>query len=270
MSTTDTPTPSGRKDLSVSSGRRVHLTMVDRLAPWLRWCAVAIVLLPGACHRSPLGFVGHLGDAGASVFGPDAQPPGHDVAPDRAAIVVADAPPDVTLAPDAALVADAAPPVPAPPDAVPPPVPEPVTPGCQPRAEVCNGADDDCDGKVDEDLAPIPCPNGGSRYCVAGRTSECPRVCDVCRPGSRRICFISYCTYWGHQTCASDGRSFGLCREAPVPPECDSIASAKKKSPELERCCIDNGYCCLDEFDLDGDGDRTEMLGRCGAVTCPP
>ena len=40
------------------------------------------------------------------------------------------------------------------------------------------------------------------------------------------------------------------------------------RSPELEECCIDNGYCCVDEFDLDNDGDRTEMLGRCEAVMC--
>jgi DNA replicative helicase MCM subunit Mcm2 (Cdc46/Mcm family) len=42
------------------------------------------------------------------------------------------------------------------------------------------------------------------------------------------------------------------------------------RSQELEDCCIKNGYCCVDEFDVDGDNDRTEMLGRCEAVTCAP
>jgi hypothetical protein len=254
MRTTDTAAGPREKGLCLSSAGGVDLPMGHRPL------AAALLLL--ACHRTPLGFIGYLGDAGAAVSHdasepPDLSPPA-DAAPDLAP------PPDLSLAPDVA-AADAEP-------ASPPPQPpsEPVVPGCQPQPEVCNGRDDDCDGKIDEDLAPIPCPNGGFRYCVAGRTSECPRVCEVCRPGSRRVCTISYCTYWGAQTCAADGRSFGLCRESPVPAECQAIAKSKKKSPELERCCIDNGYCCLDEYDLDGDGDRTEMLGRCGAVTCPP
>jgi hypothetical protein len=229
---------------------------------------LAAALLLAACHRTPLGFISQLGDAGGATLGRDAAPPIPDAAlpiaaPDLAAAV------DLTTAPDLGGPPDVTPP----PDLaidLAPPIAEPTVPGCQPQPEVCNGRDDDCDGKVDEDLAPVPCPNGGNRYCVAGRLSECPRVCEVCRPGSQRVCTISYCTYWGAQTCASDGRSFGLCRERPVPPECEAISKSKRKSAELERCCIDNGYCCLDEYDLDGDGDRTEMLGRCGGVTCPP
>lgn len=171
-----------------------------------------------------------------------------DTAPDQAPDLPDDLAPD--LAPDAA--------------------PElPATPGCEPREEICNGADDDCDGQVDEHLAAIPCPNGGSRLCVAGRLSACPRRCEVCVPGTFRVCQLPYCTFWGVQECVADGRSFGQCREErKVPAACEAIAREKKKSAELERCCIDSGNCCLDEFDLDGDGDRTEMLGRCDHVRC--
>jgi len=142
-------------------------------------------------------------------------------------------------------------------------------PSCEPSEEICNGKDDDCDKQIDE-VPAIPCPGGGSRYCVTGRLSDCPRRCEVCMPGSERICFISYCTYWAIQTCTADGRSFGPCREQRAPSECYDLAMKKKDSRELEQCCIDNGYCCLDEFDLDHDGNTGEMLGHCSNVQCGP
>ena len=156
------------------------------------------------------------------------------------------------------------------PDAEPPPVDVVLPPPektCEPSEEVCNGRDDDCNGQVDE-VAPIPCPGGGFRSCVAGRLSECPRRCERCIPGSERVCYISYCKYWASQTCAADGRSFGICREDDPPSECKKIADTKHDSPELEQCCIDAGFCCADEFDLDDDGDRGEMLGNCEEVAC--
>ncbi len=141
---------------------------------------------------------------------------------------------------------------------------------CQPRAEICNGMDDDCNGTIDDSLAPTPCPGGGFRYCVAGRWSACPSRCEVCLPGSQRVCFHSYCLYWGVQTCASDGKGFGPCREQAPPPECAATAHQYRYSAELEQCCIEKGYCCVDEHDLDKDGNHTELLGRCGEVTCAP
>ncbi|MBE7480503.1 MAG: hypothetical protein HS104_11040 [Polyangiaceae bacterium] len=140
---------------------------------------------------------------------------------------------------------------------------------CVPSEEVCNGTDDDCDGQTDE-LSPVPCPGGGEQYCVSGAWSACPEKCEACMPGSERVCFNSYCKYWGVQTCTADGKSFGKCKEHDPPPECKSIAKDKKYSPELEQCCLDNGYCCRDTFDLDDDGDSGEMLGDCEDVLCKP
>jgi hypothetical protein len=138
---------------------------------------------------------------------------------------------------------------------------------CVPAPEECNGKDDDCNGHVDDGIASIPCPGGGARYCVAGRMSACPERCEVCVPGSERVCFLSYCQYWAIQTCTADGRSFGVCREHAVPSECEASISTTS-TVKLEQCCLDHGYCCLDVNDLDHDGDRKEMIGNCAAVTC--
>jgi hypothetical protein len=140
-------------------------------------------------------------------------------------------------------------------------------PPCEPSIEVCNGRDDDCNGAVD-DLPAQACPGGGSRFCVSGRLSECPKRCEVCVPGSTRICQNPYCTFWGEQECAADGQGFGNCREANPPPECAGIARKHRDSSQLEQCCLDSGYCCLDEHDLDGDGNRREMLGACRDIAC--
>lgn len=141
------------------------------------------------------------------------------------------------------------------------------TPTCVPSEEVCNGRDDDCNGEIDE-VSPIPCPGGGFRYCVAGSYSSCPVRCETCMPGSERICFMSYCNFWGVQVCASDGASFGPCHEDPVPSECRAVARDDQYSRTLEQCCLDNGFCCVDAFDLDGDGNKSEMLGDCQNVVC--
>jgi hypothetical protein len=190
---------------------------------------------------------------GGADAGLDAEPPDAEV-------------PDAEL-PDAE-VPDAEPPDAEIPDAT--VAPEPIEPGprpCIPHVEICNGVDDDCDDIVDE-VPPEACSGGGMSYCIAGTMSACPRRCEVCAPGGVRICQHSYCTFWGEQECASDGQGFGPCRERQPPPECAGIARTFKSSPELEQCCLDNGYCCIDLFDLDGDENKSELLGNCDDVRC--
>jgi hypothetical protein len=224
---------------------------------------------PGDVEQHEVGTGGTAGNPMLPVAGtggrtgdvPDAEPPpdaGTDAEPP---------PPDGEPPPDAE--PDAEPPV----DAEPPldagtgPGPDTGPEPCMPITEACNGTDDDCDGVVDE-IAPEPCPDGGFSYCIAGTMSACPRRCEVCVPGGVRICQNSFCTFWGEQECTGDGQGFGSCREREVPPECASVAKKHKNSPELERCCLANGYCCLDMWDLDGDGSRSDLLGNCEQVRC--
>lgn len=141
---------------------------------------------------------------------------------------------------------------------------------CVPTAETCNGKDDDCNGVVDDGIAAVPCEGGGQSYCVAGHMSQCPKRCEACIPGSERVCFLSYCRYWGTQTCAADGRGFGYCKEGSPPAACKSVASSDQDSPALEQCCLDAGACCVDTYDLDHDGNTSEMLGQCDDVKCVP
>jgi hypothetical protein len=226
---------------------------VQRGVPKLVVFVIASALTLAACGRSQLDLLpapraSVVIDAAAVV---DRVP---DLAPDLSVEVPPDAPPD--------LPHEKTPP--------PPPPPSDAGPVCHPRPETCNGIDDDCNGVVDDGLPSIPCPNGGARYCVSGAYSECPRRCEVCVPGSERECFTTFCSFWGTQACASDGRSFGPCKESIPPGDCQAVTDQSKYTSDLEKCCIAQGLCCLDEFDLNGNGDKTEMLGRCDSVMCGP
>jgi hypothetical protein len=254
----------------ISARAACRVREVVARAHWTRTAgalaALGVALALASCGRSSL-----------NLAAPAAAPVLDAAAPmDRPADLVAEAPPEsppdlpvetpLDAPPDAPLDAPREVAVEAPAEHA----PAEVGPTCTPQPETCNGLDDDCNGLIDDGLPPIPCPDGGERYCVSGRYSECPQRCEVCVPGSERECFTTFCTYWGSQQCASDGRSFGPCQEVKVPFECAAIASQSKKSAALEQCCIDHGFCCLDDFDLDKDGDTTDMVGRCDAVTCGP
>ena len=253
MYSTDTATPGDPQLFSAEGADCVHLGVRGLLR--VRLVAfVALGLAATGCGRTGLEPMDPPGDAGAD-RAPDLRPdlPAErmDAPADLAPELPAEHPPD--LAPDRA------------PDREPPPD----APVCVPSTETCNGVDDDCNGLVDDGLAPIPCPNGnGYRQCVGGAWSNCPRRCQVCVPGSKRTCITSFCTFWGDEECAADGMSFGACKEAQPPAACATVASRMQRSPDLEQCCLDNGYCCVDEFDLNHNGNRTEMLGRCESIVC--
>src|SRR6185436_20044544 len=125
MRTTDTAPRPKEKGLCVFSGGGVDRSMGHR-------SLAAALLLVAGCHRTPLGFVGYLGDAGASLGRDTAEP----VIPDAAADLATpapDLPPDLPppppdAAPDLQTLAPDSPPV------MPPPDP-PVVPGCQPQPE---------------------------------------------------------------------------------------------------------------------------------------
>jgi hypothetical protein len=269
----------------VSGGVSIAFVRPRGAAPWLVCLvAAALAVVAAACGRVPIDLA-PAPRAPVVVSTPDpsgvdaAVPPvdaGLDLALDLPVDVPLDLPVDLPVDLPLDLAADL--PRETTPDLLPPPHDAPPAerpsveagPVCHPTPEVCNGIDDNCDNQIDEDLPPIPCPGGGSRYCVSGRYSECPRRCEACVPGSVRECFTTLCTFWGTETCASDGRSFGACREGKPPASCAGAANGGKRTRELEDCCLAEGLCCVDEFDIDKDGDTTEMMGRCDTVVCGP
>jgi hypothetical protein len=117
-----------------------------------------------------------------------------------------------------------------------------------PSAELCNGADDDCNGVVDDGIAPVPCYSGppgtqgvgrcrgGSRVCSMGMMTACtgeivpiPEICGngvdedcngmiddgcgVCSPGATRTCYTGPAGTAGVGICRSGSESCTAMRE---------------------------------------------------------
>lgn len=141
-------------------------------------------------------------------------------------------------------------------------------PECEPEDEICDGEDNDCDGEIDEDIPPEPCEVSGSSRCVMGRWSECPDVCVGCVPGTVRQCFDAYCTGWGVQTCNESGNNWNSCQEASVPNVCDDGGGWVPTQPSTGQCCVDEGFCCQDYWDLDADGETDDSVGTCYGIDC--
>lgn len=142
------------------------------------------------------------------------------------------------------------------------------TPGV-PTTEVCNGADDDCNGEVDEDLGTLACGVGACTRtvaaCVNGQPGQCtpgspsPETCngvdDDCDGttdngfdiGASCTVGIGACQSAGAKICSEDGST--------------TVCNATPETPQLEIC----------GNDVDEDCDGTDLL--CGvaiSITNPP
>ena len=154
--------------------------------------------------------------------------------------------------------------------------------GCKgfvkPTSEICNGEDDDCDGKVDNDIKPKPCYSGpkgterkgeckqGTQQCTKGKWSNCQNevtpkaescnkkdddcdgladeggVCGPCQSGQTRSCYSG----------PSGTKSKGLCKAGTQ--KCNASGTGwevciGEVSPKKESC---NGK----DDDCDGQNDE--------------
>ena len=101
-----------------------------------------------------------------------------------------------------------------------------------------------------------------------GIDADDERIGCFCVPGpdSWRVCDSPDFSLWGRQECGED-LDWGRCvEESTILAECGHVAAWY--SPEVERCCIEIGFCCQDMWDLDHDGDTWESLGSCDASEC--
>ena len=141
-----------------------------------------------------------------------------------------------------------------------------------PRAEVCNATDDDCDGRTDEGIAPVrtecgtgACADTGERTCREGRLVD---SCDAGEPG-REVCNGT------DDDC--DGRTDEAI--APVPSACGTGACAARgeitcRDGDLVDSC-DAGdpiaeVCNATDDDCDGRTDEgiAPVRTECGTGAC--
>jgi hypothetical protein len=109
---------------------------------------------------------------------------------------------------------------------------------CVPPAEVCNGEDDDCDGRIDQTFA---CVTGATRTCTSG------------------------CGTAGTQTCTA-GCAWGTCVPSPeacngMDDDCDSMCD------ETFTCCAGSSGDCTTS--CGSEGTRT-CSAACGWSVCSP
>jgi hypothetical protein len=119
-----------------------------------------------------------------------------------------------------------------------------------PTDEICgDGVDNNCDGRVDED-------------CFSGEDG-----C-VCTPNAWRYCDTPDYCLWGKQVCDEDGMAWGPCLETTdIPAACAAIS--EWYSPAAQACCVAQGRCCQDMWDLNFNGDTWESLpDGCPQIEC--
>jgi hypothetical protein len=151
---------------------------------------------------------------------------------------------------------------------------------CTPPAEICNGADDDCDGTIDDGFTCVPgattscatgCGTTGTQTCSAmcrwggcraptdvcnGRDDDCDSMCDelsACCAGTTGTCTTT-CGSTGSRTCSGACGWTACAAPAEV---CNGI------DDDCNGVCDDGGACCAGR-----SGACTTTCGTTGSRVC--
>ena len=135
---------------------------------------------------------------------------------------------------------------------------------CKPIQEICNGVDDDCDDKIDEELPAIYCGVGECYHSIESCLEGVEQVCDPLKASSTEICdgLDNDCDGQTDEELSENTCGKGKCEHT----QYSCIEGKEKLCDPLEGSAAE--VCDGLDNDCDGDTDEDYGLVVCGTGVC--